>query len=313
MDTSRVYKAWLRSIQTENTRKAYDQALQDFFKSAVRNNSDLDQVTPGEIDTWFSDMRERGLSPATITQRLSAVSNFYRYGMAVYGNIITDSPVRILKRPKVELFGKANYLSIEEAKALIGAIDKRRIQGRRDFALFFGYPMLGRRNSEYRKMKWGDIQIKGSKMFYYWSGKGSHNVKSELPPPVYEAIIDMLKADGRYGTIQPEDYLFVAYGRNSSDVIRKNIDSSKPLSIRSVENLLKTYCRKAGLNPSVVKVHSLRHTASMLRKLAGDDLESRSNFLGHRSKRTTEIYDHALDGKCDESWMSVADFLGVGV
>ena len=78
-----------------------------------------------------------------------------------------------------------------------------------------------------------------------------------------------------------------------------------------VGRLLKKYARRAGLEPAGIKVHTLRHTAAMLRKEAGDDLQSISNFLAHSSLATTQIYLHSIEGRQDVTWQKVEVLLGL--
>jgi site-specific recombinase XerD len=87
--------------------------------------------------------------------------------------------------------------------------------------------------------------------------------------------------------------------------------ASRPLSSRMIDRLVKKYARRAGLDPSRITVHTLRHTAAMLRKQAGDDLESISSFLCHSSLAVTQVYLHTLEGRPDATWLKVANLLGI--
>ena len=78
-----------------------------------------------------------------------------------------------------------------------------------------------------------------------------------------------------------------------------------------VGRLVKKYARRAGLDPNRLTVHTLRHTAAMLRKEAGEGLEDISAFLGHSSLAITQIYLHRLEGQPDHAWQRVADLLGL--
>ncbi len=86
---------------------------------------------------------------------------------------------------------------------------------------------------------------------------------------------------------------------------------AQPLSMREVGSLLKKYARRAGLNPAKIHVHTLRHTAAMLRKEAGDDLEAIKSLLEHSSLAITQIYIHKVEGKKDTSWSKVEALLGL--
>ncbi len=78
-----------------------------------------------------------------------------------------------------------------------------------------------------------------------------------------------------------------------------------------VRRALKFYAARAGLKAESLKVHSLRHTAAMLRKEAGDDVLRIQAFLGHANLATTQVYIHNLTNKQDMAWQTVAEFLGV--
>ena len=138
--------------------------------------------------------------------------------------------------------------------------------------------------------------------------------RDQCPQPVWIAIQDYLCAADKLDTIQPENFIFTPLTDRATRL--PNIDPEswnldRPLSSREVGRLLKKYARRAGLDPTKIRVHSLRHTAAMLRKQAGDDIDQISSFLGHSNLSTTQIYLHRLEGQTDSSWMRVAALLGL--
>lgn len=169
-----------------------------------------------------------------------------------------------------------------------------------------------------------------TKIFYRWSGKGKQR-RDECPLPVYHAILDYLQAAGRLPTIQPTDHIFTPLNHNAtrlhnarpapsaiaSSPSARPVPStsphhpSTPLSARMLSTLVKKYARRASLDPRRITIHTLRHTAAMLRKEAGDDLESISAFLGHSTLAITQIYLHTVEGHSDTTWQKVEQLLGL--
>ena len=86
--------------------------------------------------------------------------------------------------------------------------------------------------------------------------------------------------------------------------------AGKHLSPSSVQKALRAACLASGIQKHVT-VHTLRHTAAMLRKEAGDDLQSISSFLAHSSLAVTQIYLHQVEGRQDTTWLKVEALLGI--
>lgn len=85
----------------------------------------------------------------------------------------------------------------------------------------------------------------------------------------------------------------------------------QPVAGVTVRSALKYYARKAGLDWRSLRVHSLRHTAALLREKAGDSPEEIQQFLSHNNLATTQIYLHAIKGRQDTTWQTVAEMLGL--
>lgn len=92
------------------------------------------------------------------------------------------------------------------------------------------------------------------------------------------------------------DYLFVRYNKKKQ---ADEISGLKPLTVRSIERLIKRYANLCGINKKVTP-HVLRHTfaTDLLRNHA--DIRSVQKMLGHANIGTTQIYTHVADAELRE-------------
>lgn len=341
---SHAFNLWLSSHTSPNTRRAYQYAWQAFLSY---NSKTPWQITHADIAGWVDHLRSHSLSTQTISQRLSAISSFYdyasRFSLQASDHTVFSNPVRSISRPQLESYRQSRYLSPEQARALLRSIPRHTLQGKRDYALFLAYLATGRRNSEIRLLRWGDFEPefiptpahpdrqsityphlpshlqpplnleRTLRVYYRWTGKGKSR-RDECPRHLWYALLEYLNTSPRKGSINHDSYLFTPL--NTSAAHLPNVNQATwtcdcPLSMRMVSRLLKKYLRKAGINSTGVTVHSLRHTAAMLRKHAGEDVQSISSFLGHSSIATTQIYLDHVEGRRDVSWHRVATLLGL--
>lgn len=294
---------WLEQ-QTINTRRAYESSLRMLLEFS---SMEIWQIGRKEVARWAAQLRKT-CADATLAQRLSAVSSFYKFCAEEYTLTAPDgsevplsasNPALGAARPHIDPYNKAAVLDLAAAKAFLAAIPRARAIDLRDYALFLGFLMTGRRNSEWRNLRYEDIEIRAAGMIFRWSGKGRTNAVQELPAVVWDAIEHYAELEGR-----SSGYVFHSYDWHGAIVER-------PISAGAVRASMKYYANKAGLNGDILHVHSLRHTAALLRKEAGDDLENIRDFLGHMSLGTTSIYLRQLQGRKDDTWQTVAQMLGL--
>lgn len=112
-------------------------------------------------------------------------------------------------------------------------------------------------------------------------GKGNKERKIFLTPAAQKSLATWLQIRNTMDV--PTNALFIS--RNKQH-----------LATRSIQNVIKKYVIKAGLNSENISTHKLRHTsATLMYKYGHVDIRSLQQILGHESIATTEIYTHVDD------------------
>lgn len=232
---------WLHSgrRRSENTRRAYRHSILQ-FRAWLRDRHALYhlwQINDRIAQDWLTYMRDEcAYKPATIGNRIAAVSSLYTYcantrtilgGREIsllidaYGNT-RGNPFQgaTIERPKVEQYSGVTGVPTEAFAWIIADLRNRKPSAGnlRNLAILLMFGLNGWRNQEVLSMKWGKInpnhQHKGE-WTYRWTGKARDGAeeKRSLPAANYDAIVAYLRADGRWnpgadGHIQDDDYIW---------------------------------------------------------------------------------------------------------
>lgn len=242
---------------------------------------DFDHLTTANI-TAFLDYLEhdRGNSVATRNARLTAIRAVLSHALpgqlehaATISSVLAIPPKR---HPKPML----EFLTPDEADALIAAPDRTGWTGRRDHALLVLAIQTGLRTSELRALTITDIHL-GTGANVTCTGKGRRARATPLTPTTTATMTPYL-AERRS---HPGDALFCG-------------PHGQPLSADALEHRLRIHtATAAALCPSLadkhITMHTLRHTAAMNLLAAGVDISVIALWLGHQRTASTDDYLHA--------------------
>jgi integrase len=305
---------WLQG-KPDNTRSSYKKAMKGFFDFTGRRP---EEITPVDVARWKEHLKLT-CSDATVAQRLSAVSSYFNYLQKPQADgrpLREFNPVDGVERGDLEVspYEKAKKLSIKDFRKILAQIDPATVMGARDRALILFYVLCGRRRSEVVNLKGGDLRVDGGKVVYRVRLKGGKVKWKELPPPVWQAISHYLDLAGR--TLTDEIPVFVATVDNG-DYLRHwhgtpEPDGETPITGAAVSQAIKRYAAKAGIDPSSLSLHSLRHLGAELFQEASGDVRQTQLFLDHAHLNTTQIYLEQLTGEEHRHWQEMANKIGVG-
>ena len=114
---------WFANLGNPATRRAYQNALQDFMRfTGIGRPDEFRTVTRAHVIAWRDELVQRALSGVTVRHRLAALSSLFEY--LCEKNAVTHNPVKGVKRPSVESYeGKTPALGDHQARALLDAPD----------------------------------------------------------------------------------------------------------------------------------------------------------------------------------------------
>lgn len=290
---STFIESWLTFLDASpKTTATYTRSIARFMEWLRIN--DITQPTAQNIRE-YRDYLSIDHKPTTVNAYLMSVKQFFKF-LEEQG--IAQNVAKNVKAVKLEndTF-KKDYLTADQARALLESIDRSTETGKRDYALISLLLTSGLRTIETERANIEDIRTAGnnSVLFYQGKGRSEKSKFKKLPPSVEAAIRDYLKARGK---VEPTEPLFASTA---------NRNRGERLTTRSISRIVKEHLIAIGLNSDRLTAHSMRHTCATLSLLNGSALEEVQALLDHRNINTTQIYAHHLNRAESQAEQRVAD------
>jgi integrase/recombinase XerD len=256
-----------------NTLAAYRRDLVDFAGQAEPAKASREQVR-----AFLTGLSCAGLAASTQARKLSALRQFY--GFLYSEGIRGDDPTQTIAAPQARR-SLPKVLSGEDLEAMLHAAAKD--TSPEGLRLSLIVEMLyggGLRVSELARMTLAAVRSREN--FIRVTGKGNKERLSPLSPAARGALDAYLAVRDDFLPKHDKNnrYLFASRG----------VDGF--LTRRRFHQLLKGLAIQAGIDPSKVSPHVLRHAFATHLVEGGADLRSVQTLLGHADIATTQIYTH---------------------
>lgn len=241
----------------------------------------IEDLGPEVIEKFLLYLeRDRGNTVRTRNTRLAALHAFFLF-VSIQEPTLGLQCQRILAIPtKRYEQATVEFLTENEATAVIAAPDTQTWIGSRDRALLLLAFQTGLRNSEIRSLTRQDL-VFGTGAHVRCFGKGRKMRCTPLRPDV----VTIMKAWLGHHPGQNTDPVFPSSrgGQMSSDALQKLV----------TRHVATARVKCPSLKEKNVTPHTLRHAAAMNLLVHGVDLSVIALWLGHESTETTQVYLHA--------------------
>ncbi|HWA51722.1 MAG TPA: site-specific tyrosine recombinase/integron integrase [Patescibacteria group bacterium] len=228
----------------------------------------------------FADPKGHHLTKRTQSYHMIAMRSFLKWLIKNDYQVLTPEKIDL---PKVE-DRQVKFLNAEQVERLLNAPSLSSIQGKRDKAILEVLFSTGLRVSELIKLNRDKIDL--DRREFGIIGKGGHARVVFLSPRAADWLAIYIKA--RDDMYKP---LFIHH-KGKKDITLP--DEKMRLTPRSVQRIVKKYSHKVKL-PVEATPHTLRHSFATDLLIAGADMRSVQEMLGHKNISTTQIYTHVTN------------------
>lgn len=262
-----------------NTLESYQGDLLDISQFLASIKTDLCQANTEHLQTYLASPKINELSARSAARKISCFRQFYRFLST--DHLRTDNPALHLDSPK-QPKSLPKVLSEKDVLCLLHTAEKdTSAEGIRLLTLLELIYATGLRVTELISLKFQQLQINQDNTIRpFLTAKGKGN-KERLLPLNQSAVLQL----NRYLPTRPKKenkWLFPSRGKDGH------------LTRQRFGQLLKILALDAGLEPSNVSPHVLRHSYASHLLHHGVDLRSLQQLLGHSDISTTQIYTHLL-------------------
>lgn len=266
---------FLEAIRSErglsaNTAVAY---RRDLLQYGATMESRSDVAASGRIHVHLNDLRQVGLSDASIARKFASIRAFHRFliteGYATEDpSAAIDSPSRGSAIPK--------SLTVDQVSRLIETPDLTGALGRRDHAILEMLYGTGCRATELVDLDLHDLDFETATALI--TGKGN---KQRLVP-VGKYALDAVE-------IWLEDRIVIRRPGADSGALFLTVRGNR-LSRQTVWRIVDRAGAAAEIDTALISPHVLRHSCATHMVEGGADLRTVQEILGHASISTTQTY-----------------------
>lgn len=277
------FSTWFDNL-SPHTAQAYANDWRGFWDFCPKHPSD---ISTRDIQGYVNALEVGGWQETTIARKLYSMSSFYNF--AKEKGIRLDNPCEDVRKPKIDAYIRAKWISFEQAKELLAMLRAdETFRGKRDFALCIMLLTTANRRMSIASFERGQnyymrldqLRSGGGTYVLTYPLKGGGSREVTLAPEVSNAL-------DRYFEVRPMN----------SDAVFCHWDGS-PLLVHDINKIVKEWGKRFGVD---LTPHMLRHTATRAAlKTNQFTMNEIKDMTGHASMRTLLIYLEELEKEGQE-------------
>lgn len=277
-----------------NTLASYERDLSDLMDFMGSRSASLSEAATTDLSAYLAHLSAQGFAASSQARRLSSMRQFYKF---LYSEgLRTDDPTGILDAPRK---GRSlpKIMSVADVTALLAqATQEAEQEGPGQLSRIRMHLLLellyatGMRVSELVSLPAKVLRHEGR--FLMIRGKGNKDRVVLLSRAAMDAMEKYERARAALTAAKKHDvespWLFPSTGK----------EGHLPRQVFARD--LKNIAIRAGLTPSAISPHVMRHAFASHLLQNGADLRAVQELLGHSDISTTQIYTHVLEERLQE-------------
>src|SRR5829696_8668323 len=278
-DPDRLITVYLRTLTSPRTIKTYNTELRMFVSYVEEEiGKGLKELTAEDISLYREHLIKTYAS-ATAAKKLAALRRFLIFTYMAGATTVNPEALRFFaKSPRVRQDPAYNVLTEDELSRMLNVA---RASNYRDYVLLAVMAACGLREAEVVGLRIGDFrEAAAGQVLLRVFGKGDKVRNVSISPDLWRLI-------QRYVLLTERS--FTSYPDSRKPLFTSRVGKDKPLTTRSVQNIVKKYVRAAGITKAI-SPHSIRHTVGTNMALNEAALLVIQQFLGHSDPKTTLRY-----------------------
>ena len=280
----RLVALYLRTLTSPQTIKTYNTEI-SLFISFVEGEvgKGLGDLTAEDISLY----REHLLgtyAAATAAKKLAVLRRFLIFTYMAGATTVNPEALRFFaKSPRVRQDPAYNVLTEDELSRMLNSA---RASNYRDYVMLAVMAGCGLREAEVVGLRIGDLrEAAADQILLRVLGKGDKVRNVAISPELWRLIQRFVLLTERSFTSHPD---------SRKPLFTSRVGKDKPLTTRSVQNIVKKYVRAAGITKAI-SPHSIRHTVGTNMAVNEAPLLVIQQFLGHSDPKTTMRYIRRAD------------------
>jgi integrase/recombinase XerD len=278
-EAERLVAVYLRTLTSPQTRKTYNTELTLFILFLEEEmGKELGDLTAEDISLYREHL-VGAYAAATAAKKLAVLRRFLIFTYMAGVTTVNPESLRFFaKSPRVRQDPAYNVLTEDELSRMLNVA---RASNYRDYVMLAVMAGCGLREVEVVGLRIGDFrQAASDQVLLRVLGKGDKVRNVPISPDLWRLIQRFVLLTERSFNSHPD---------SRKPLFTSRVGKDKPLTTRSVQNIVKKYVRAAGITKAI-SPHSIRHTVGTNMALNEAPLLVIQQYLGHPDPKTTLRY-----------------------